>query len=90
MAIQVLRDHGPALGRPLVDHIKGSRIKNLKELRPPSTSIRILFAFDPDRRVILLSAGDKRGAWKSWYEIAIKEAEDRFSSHVVSTRRIVK
>lgn len=38
------------LGRPLVDTIKGSRHKNMKELRPGSagrSEIRILFAFDP-------------------------------------------
>ena len=33
-AIDVLADLGPGLGRPLVDTISGSRIANLKELRP--------------------------------------------------------
>ena len=36
-AIRVLREFGPALGRPLVDTIKASNYKNMKELRPPST-----------------------------------------------------
>jgi hypothetical protein len=47
-AIRVLRNHGSALGRPLVDTVKGSRHKNMKELRPGSTGrteIRVLFAF---------------------------------------------
>lgn len=36
-AIRVLATDGPALGRPLVDTVKGSSIKNLKELRPGSS-----------------------------------------------------
>ena len=87
MAIQVLRDRGPILGRPLVDHIKGSKIKNLKELRPLKTTIRILFAFDSQRRAILLVAGDKRGSWHSWYVKAIPEAEKRFSAHLLEMRK---
>jgi hypothetical protein len=36
-AIYTLSRSGPALGRPLVDTITGSKIKNLKELRPGSS-----------------------------------------------------
>lgn len=87
MAIQVLRERGPVLGRPFVDHIKGSRLKNLKELSPAKTSIRILFAFDPQRHAILLTAGDKEGLWSSWYPVAIEEAERRFSEHLLQMRK---
>jgi hypothetical protein len=31
-AVRVLRDQGPALGRPLVDTVTGSRHANMKEL----------------------------------------------------------
>ncbi|EUB31606.1 Gp49-like PF05973 family protein [Olsenella uli MSTE5] len=51
-ATDVLERQGPALGRPLVDAITGSRLKNMKELRPASpvdSEIRILFAFDSVR-----------------------------------------
>jgi hypothetical protein len=34
--IEALGAEGPALGRPLVDTIKGSTLSNLKELRPGS------------------------------------------------------
>ncbi|MBB3172163.1 type II toxin-antitoxin system RelE/ParE family toxin [Parvibacter caecicola] len=83
-AIEVLQEHGPALGRPLVDSIAGSSVKNMKELRPPSpgeTEVRILFAFDPARKAIMLLAGDKsagnsnRDKWNGWYRKAIPEAE---------------
>jgi hypothetical protein len=53
-ALDVLAIEGPALGRPIVDRIKGSsRLHHLKELRPGSaggSEIRILFAFDPATR----------------------------------------
>jgi hypothetical protein len=56
-AIDALAEGGP-LGRPLVDTIVGSRIQNLKELRPGT--VRILFVFDPWRSSVLLVAGDDR------------------------------
>ena len=37
-AVAALREEGPALGRPLVDRIQGSRIHHLKELRPGSAA----------------------------------------------------
>ncbi|WP_336879565.1 type II toxin-antitoxin system RelE/ParE family toxin [Rhodococcus globerulus] len=77
-AIDYLEAEGPTLGRPVVDKVKGSRIHNMKELRPHGTSIRILFVFDPQRQAILLVAGDKAGEWKQWYIDNIPLAEDRY------------
>lgn len=60
-ALRILSDLGPQLGRPLVDSVIASRHKNMKELRPGSSGrseLRILFAFDPHRRAILLLAED--------------------------------
>ncbi|MGW0943488.1 hypothetical protein ACWD4O_13205 [Streptomyces sp. NPDC002623] len=37
-AVTALQEEGPALGRPLVDTIKGSVLSNLKELRPGSAA----------------------------------------------------
>ena len=59
-AIDRLLDDGPALGRPLADRVSGSRLHNLKELRPGSsgtTEVRILFIFDPARNAVLLVGG---------------------------------
>ena len=84
-AIRLLADHGPGLGRPLVDSIVGSRHKNMKELRPGSagrSEVRILFAFDPKRRGIMLLAGDKHGAWQKWYRKNIPIADDRYDEHL--------
>jgi hypothetical protein len=84
-AIQTLVEVGPELGRPLVERIKGSRLQNLKELRPGSSGnseIRILFAFDLRRSAVLLVAGDKAGRWDTWYDKAIPLAEARFSEWI--------
>ena len=79
-AIDALAEGGPGLGRPLVDTIVGSRIQNLKELRPGT--VRILFVFDPWRSSVLLVAGDKAGQWNAWYREAIPLAEDRYDRYL--------
>ena len=56
-AINLLEQEGPTLGRPVVDRVKGSNLHNLKELRPNSTSIRILFIFDPMREAVYRELG---------------------------------
>lgn len=84
-AIDRLLDDGPVLGRPLVDQIAGSRLHNLKELRPGSSGpseVRILFVFDPVRNVVLLVAGDKSGRWKEWYAEAIPVAEAAYEAYL--------
>ena len=84
-AIELLQDRGPQLGRPIVDTVAASRHKNMKELRPGSagrSELRILFAFDPERKAILLVAGDKAGNWKRWYIKNIPAADDAFDDHL--------
>ncbi len=81
-AVDVLAEYGPTLGRPLVDTLAGSKLANLKELRPRRTNIRILFVFDPWRSAILLVAGDKTGQWHKWYEGAIPQAEQLFALYL--------
>jgi len=84
-AIDRLAGVGPGLGRPLVDRIEGSRLHNLKELRPGSAGraeIRILFVFDPWRSAIMLTGGDKSGNWSGWYKQAIPRAEDLYEEYL--------
>lgn len=84
-AISALQEEGPALGRPLVDTIKGSQLANLKELRPGSagaSEVRLLFIFDPTRSAIMLVGGDKARRWKSWYREAIPAAEAAYRDHL--------
>lgn len=83
-AVQVLRDQGPGLGRPLVDSIKGSE-HPMKELRVGT--IRILFAFDPRRIAVLLNGGDKQDRWQKWYRSAIPEADRLYTKHLNEIKR---
>lgn len=86
-AVEALQDRGPALGRPLVDTVKRSRHANMKELRPPGETIRILFAFDPRRRAILLLGRDKRNRWMEWYQEMIPIADRLYDEHLTTLRR---
>ena len=85
--IPFLRRHGPALGRPLVDTVKGSRHRNMKELRPPATNIRIFFAFDPRRVAILLIGGDKTDRWQEWYDENIPIADALYDDYLEELHR---
>ncbi|MEG1913254.1 MAG: type II toxin-antitoxin system RelE/ParE family toxin [Cloacibacillus sp.] len=90
-ALKRLEQQGPTLGRPLVDTLKGTQVKNLKELRPASpgkTEVRLLFAFDPERKAVMLLGGDKskgksgRTKWSGWYKEAIPKAEAIYYQHL--------
>ncbi len=84
-AIELLEDRGPQLGRPVVDTVRASRHRNMKELRPGSagrSELRVLFAFDPERHAIFLLAGDKKGDWQRWYRKNIPVADDLFDDHL--------
>lgn len=88
-AIELLQENGPQLGRPIVDTVRGSSYKNMKELRPGSSGkseLRMLFAFDPQRQAIMLVAGDKAGNWKKWYRENIPIADARFTEHLAWLR----
>ena len=81
---------GPALGRPRVDTLKGSRHTNMKELRFDADDgvWRVAFAFDPKRRAVLLAAGDKSGGGeKRFYRRLIRTADARFDEHLASLKK---
>jgi hypothetical protein len=76
---------GPTLGRPHADTLSGSRHPNMKELRFNADDgvWRVAFAFDPERRAIILIAGDKAGrAQKRFYKGLISKADARFADHL--------
>lgn len=81
--VEVLSRMGPSLGRPRVDHIKTSTHPNMKELRVQfkGDPVRILFAFDPARRAVLILGGIKTGD-KQWYRRNIPVADREFSDHL--------
>ena len=82
---KLLERFGPALGRPRVDTLNGSRHSNMKELRfqVDHGVWRVAFAFDPERRGIVLVAGDKSGVSKRrFYRRLIQKADERFDAHL--------
>jgi hypothetical protein len=79
-ALERLGRSGPLEGHPLVDEVKGSRVRALKELRPGSAGgaeVRLLFVFGPTRQAVVLAAGDTSGQEDRWYEENVPIAEER-------------
>lgn len=65
--------------------MKASRHRNMRSFdrgRVAGRSCGVLFAFDPERKAILLVAGNKAGRWKQWYKDNIPIADDRFDAHL--------
>lgn len=84
--LRKLQRFGPALGRPSVDTLKGSRHHNMKELRFDACHgvWRVAFAFDRSRMAVLLIAGDKSGvSEQKFYRGLIKRADERFDRYLM-------
>jgi hypothetical protein len=81
--VTVLELRGPALRRPHVGTIEGSRHANMKELvvQHAGRPYRVLFAFDPHRCAILLIGGDKTGNAR-WYEEYVPIADRLYDEHL--------
>lgn len=87
---RLLQQFGPQLGRPRADTLNGSRHANMKELRFDAAGgiWRVAFAFDPNRKAILLTCGDKSGgSEKRFYRQLIEKADTRFDGHLARIRR---
>lgn len=82
---QLLGTFGPQLGRPHADTLNDSAFANMKELRFDADDgvWRVAFAFDTERKAILLVAGDKSGgSEKRFYKSLIKKADKRYRAHL--------
>jgi len=88
VGIELLREMGPALGRPYADTVKGSKHANLKELRTQHQGrpLRTFFAFDPRRVALLLIGGDKTGD-KRFYDRMIRLADALLEDHLNNLKR---
>ena len=85
---EVLEQFGPTLGRPKVDTLYDSKHNNMKELRFDADNgvWRTAFAFDSNRKAILLVAGNKTGVnVKRFYKELIKKADKRFDDYLKSS-----
>ena len=87
---RLLAEFGPQLGRPRVDTLNGSHHANMKELRFDAADgvWRVAFAFDPNRRAILLVCGDKSGgSEKRFYRQLIAKADRRLDGHLAKMKK---
>jgi hypothetical protein len=83
--LYLLEELGPLLSRPHADTLNGSQFPNMKELRVQSKGdpLRIFYAFDPERKAVLLCAGNKKGyKEKKFYNDMITLADQVFSEHL--------
>lgn len=90
---EVLKVIGPQLKRPGSDTLSGSAHANMKELRFDADDgvWRVAYAFDPQRKAILLVAGDKSGvSQKRFYKTLITKADIRFDEHLAALKRMEK
>ena len=78
----LLQSKGPHLSRPYADTVYGSKFTNMKELRVQSNGepLRAFFAFDPERKGILLCAGNKGGNEKRFFQADDPSSRSRVSS----------
>ncbi|KQZ46699.1 hypothetical protein ASD54_22105 [Rhizobium sp. Root149] len=81
----LLREKGFRLGRPEVDTLEGSRHANMKELRVRvlKEQWRFAFAFDPERKAVVLCGASKSGvSQKLFYKRLIDLADKRYDEHL--------
>jgi hypothetical protein len=84
--VLLLEEHGPNLGRPHADTLKGSKkLSNLKELRAKTDThiFRVPYIFDPERKGVILTGGDKKGRnQRKFYKDLIREAEQVYTAYL--------
>ena len=87
-SLLLLRNKGPNLARPHADTVNGSQFSNMKELRIQSQGdpLRAFFAFDPERKAIVLCAGNKVGDEKRFYKRMIPIADNEYQLHLMEKR----
>ncbi len=86
----VLRQKGFRLGRPEVDTLEGSKHANMKELRFKVLKVqwRFAFAFDPERKAVVLCGGAKSGvSQKLFYKRLIDLADNRYDDHLAELEK---
>jgi hypothetical protein len=83
--VKLIAQFGPTLGRPYSDTLKSKKYKNLKELRLTTVTgeWRVSYAFDPERKAVLLMGASKSGvSQKLFYNKLITLSEERYTRHL--------
>lgn len=87
--LALLFEHGWKLGRPYADSLYNSD-EGVKELRVQTDNavVRIFYAFDSNRDLVLLTAGDKAGVSSDrFYKVMIDAADKLQAAHEVEIDR---
>ena len=86
--IGLLEALGPQLGFPYSSGVGGSKHSHMRELRVQSSGnpLRIFYAFDPRRTVILLIGGNKTGN-ERFYEEYTPMADRLYDDYLDEIRR---
>lgn len=87
-AVEVLEERGVELRHPYSSDIKASRHGHMRELKVQHQGrpLRVLYAFDPRRIVILLIGGDKTGDDR-WYKTFVPIADRLYDEHLEQLER---
>lgn len=74
--VLMLMSEGPTLRHPYSSGIADSAYRHMRELRIQHAGrpYRVLYAFDPKRRAVMLLGGDKTGD-ERWYEAHVPLAD---------------
>ena len=83
--VLILKEYGPRLGRPHVDTLNDSKYPNMKELRfsVDNHVVRITFVFDPKRKAVFLTGGEKQGvSQKQFYKDLIKASDKIYKRYL--------
>lgn len=88
VAVDLLEVRGLALGFPWSSALRGSR-HALRELRVQSRGrpIRIAYAFDPERRAVVLLGAHKAGGKERFHRWFVREAEARWEDYLDTRER---
>jgi len=90
VAAGYLQHSGPQLKRPYSDTLNGSSYPNMKELRITISDgeWRVAYAFDPQRKAILLTGASKSGVGqKDFYKKLIHAADRRYANHLAHLKK---
>jgi len=81
--VKMLQLMGVALPFPHSSDIKEAKYP-FRELRVNNPPIRVLYAFDPERKAVLIIGGDKTGDAR-FYERLIPQAEQLWQKHLAES-----
>lgn len=88
-ALERLRERGVLLRHPDSTDVKSSRHGNMRELRinTRGEAIRVFYAFDPERRAVVLVGGRKKGQDRRFYREHVGQADAIYDRYLRQFRR---